>query len=77
MNESPAPVLPDGTFTYQEAEAVAKAYANVTIENEMITHFRLVIRDRQGRFIWGCYNFDHEGGYWMNRNLKTYGIRKP
>ncbi|MFL4547519.1 DUF905 family protein [Escherichia coli] len=50
------------------------AYQNVTIEDDQSTHFRLVLRDREGQLLWRVWNFEPDTGFWFNRYLLSHGI---
>ncbi|TDS84808.1 uncharacterized protein DUF905 [Rahnella sp. BIGb0236] len=68
-------LLPEDTFTRQQAEAFADAYENIAIEDDQGTHFRLVVRiDRQ--MVWRAWDFEPEAGAGLNRYIIRCGVRK-
>ncbi|HHG8951971.1 TPA: DUF905 family protein [Citrobacter freundii] len=74
MRNHQVPSLPQGSFSRAQAEAIAAAYTNVTIEDDQGTHFRLVIRDNSGMLIWRDWNFAPEAGVMLNRYIASDGI---
>lgn len=68
--------LPSGPFTRNQAQAIARQYLNVAIEDDQRTHFHLVVR-HEGEMVWRAWNFEPEAGQMLNRYIARYGIRKP
>ncbi|EOZ9390545.1 DUF905 family protein [Enterobacter cancerogenus] len=64
-------------FTRAQTEAIAAAYINIAIEDDQGTHFRLVIRDTDGRLIWHDWNFAPNAGVILNRYIASDGIPVP
>lgn len=75
MSEQEHVLLPEGEFTREQANAVAAAYSNVTIEDDQGTHFRLVVRV-DGEMVWRAWNFESNAGEWLNRDIERHGVRK-
>ncbi|HDH7806397.1 TPA: DUF905 domain-containing protein [Raoultella ornithinolytica] len=68
-------LLPPGPFTRIQAEAVTTTYSNITIEDDLSSHFRLVVRDTEGRMVWRAWNFEADAGEGLNRYIRISGIR--
>ncbi|ENN5713377.1 DUF905 domain-containing protein [Enterobacter hormaechei] len=69
-------LLPPGPFTRIQAETVTVAYSNITIEDDQVSHFRLVVRDPEGLMVWRAWSFEPDGGAGLNRYIRQYGIIK-
>lgn len=75
MEHNKPVLLPSGTFTREQAEAVAAAYENIAIEDDQGTHFRLVLRVF-GQMVWRAWNFQPEAGAEFNNYIVSDGVRK-
>ena len=67
--------LPPGSFSRQQAETLIRLYRNIAIEDDQGSHFRLVVRDAEGRMVWRAWNFEPDAGEGLNRYIRTSGIR--
>lgn len=70
------PLLPPGSFTRQQTEAIISRYHNVTIEDDQTTHFHLVVRDDDGSMVWRAWNFEPDAGAGLTPYIRRYGIRR-
>jgi hypothetical protein len=75
MSEALA-VLPDDTFTREQAEAVAAQYTNVAIEDDQGRIFAW-LSVRTAKWSGARGTLKPGGTYWLNRYIADYGIRKP
>lgn len=71
-----SPLLPPGSITRQQAEAIISRYHNVTVEDDQNTHFRLVVRDDDGGMVWRAWNFESDAGAGLTSYIRRYGIRR-
>lgn len=67
-------LLPPGSFTRQQAEAITRWYHNIAIEDDQGSHFPLVVRDPEGRMVWRAWNFEPDAGTVLNRYIWQDGI---
>lgn len=67
-------LLPSGLLTRQQADAITSRYQNVAIEDDQCSHFRLVVRDSDGRMVWRAWCFEPDAGEGLNRYIRKSGI---
>jgi len=67
--------LPPGPFSRKQAEPLIRLYRNITLEDDQGSHFRLVVRDAEGRMVWRAWNVEPDAGEGLNRYICTSGIR--
>ena len=67
-------MLPPGPFTRKQAEAVTRRYQNIAIEDDLGSHFRLVVRDSEGRMIWRAWCLEPDAGEGLNCYIRQYGL---
>jgi hypothetical protein len=75
MGEKQKVVIPAGTISRAQAEAIAAAYINADIEDDKGTHFRVVVRVN-GERVWSVWNFEPNAGSWLLRYLEHDGVMK-
>lgn len=66
--------LPPGPFIRQQTEAITRRYHNIAIEDDQGSHFRLVVRDSEGRMVWRAWCFEPDASEELNRYIRQYGL---
>lgn len=66
--------LPPRPFIRQQTEAITRRYHNIAIEDDQRSHFRLVVRDSEGRMIWRAWCFEPDASEGLNRYIRQYGL---
>ncbi|EFB1628819.1 DUF905 domain-containing protein [Escherichia coli] len=67
-------LFPEGPFSCEQVVAVTTTYSNVFTEDDLRTHFRLVIRNAGGQLRWCCRNSEPDTGTQLNTRLVSEGL---
>ncbi|HIB0478691.1 TPA: DUF905 family protein [Escherichia coli] len=66
--------IAEGSFSREQVVAVTTVYRNVFTEDDLGTHFRLVIRNAEGQLRWRYWNFESDAGKQLNVWLASEGL---
>ncbi|HFD3175823.1 TPA: DUF905 family protein [Escherichia coli] len=67
-------LLPEGPFSREQVVAVTTVYRNVFTEDDLGTHFRLVIHNAECQLRWCCRNSEPDTGKQLNVGLASEGL---
>lgn len=64
-------------FTREQALNVTAAFSNVFIDDDDGSHFRLVLCDPSGEYIWSGFSWESDSGIGLRYKINLHGEPKP
>lgn len=66
--------LGNGTLKREQAANVTAAFSNVFIDDDEGSHFRMVVREPSGDYIWSAFSFETDAGFGLRHYINRRGV---